>query len=69
MSINSLLKNVDSGVEAGKKAAAEVLALQKRVLAVLNSARYVWSCQTRTNFVWLFCDTTSRLSFPAARIQ
>lgn len=30
-----------SGVEAGKKAAGEVLALQKRVLAVLNEARYV----------------------------
>lgn len=29
-----------SGVEAGKKAAGEVLALQKRVLAVLNEARY-----------------------------
>lgn len=28
-----------SGVEAGKKAAGEVLALQKRVLAVLNEAR------------------------------
>jgi len=28
------------GVEAGKKAAGEVLALQKRVLAVLNEARY-----------------------------
>lgn len=31
---------VVSGVEAGKKAAGEVLALQKRVLAVLNEARY-----------------------------
>lgn len=31
---------VNSGVEAGKKAAGEVLALQKRVLAVLNEARY-----------------------------
>ena len=31
---------VISGVEAGKKAAGEVLALQKRVLAVLNAARY-----------------------------
>lgn len=30
-----------SGVEAGKKAAGEVLALQKRVLQVLNEARYV----------------------------
>lgn len=30
-----------SGVEAGKKAAGEVLALQKRVLAVLNEARHV----------------------------
>lgn len=29
-----------SGVEAGKKAAGEVLALQKRVLTVLNEARY-----------------------------
>lgn len=29
----------NSGVEAGKKAAGEVLALQKRVLAVLNEAR------------------------------
>lgn len=29
-----------SGVEAGKKAAGDVLALQKRVLAVLNEARY-----------------------------
>ena len=28
------------GVEAGKKAAGEVLALQKRALAVLNEARY-----------------------------
>lgn len=28
-------------MEAGKKAAGEVLALQKRVLAVLNEARYV----------------------------
>lgn len=28
------------GVEAGKKAAGEVLALQKRVLAVLSDARY-----------------------------
>lgn len=27
-------------MEAGKKAAGEVLALQKRVLAVLNEARY-----------------------------
>lgn len=32
---------VASGVEAGKKAAGEVLALQKRVLQVLNEARYV----------------------------
>lgn len=30
------------GVEAGKKAAGEVLALQKRVLAVLNEARSVY---------------------------
>lgn len=30
-----------AGVEAGKKAAAEVLALQKRVLIVLNDARLV----------------------------
>uniref|UniRef100_A0A0D3H7U8 Glucose-6-phosphate isomerase n=1 Tax=Oryza barthii TaxID=65489 RepID=A0A0D3H7U8_9ORYZ len=29
------------GVEAGKKAAGEVLALQKRVLAVLNEARHI----------------------------
>lgn len=29
------------GVEAGKKAAAEVLALQKRVQKVLNDARLV----------------------------
>lgn len=28
------------GVEAGKKAAGEILALQKRVLSVLNEARY-----------------------------
>lgn len=35
-----LLLIVNSGVEAGKKAAGEVLALQKRVLAVLNEARY-----------------------------
>ena len=35
-----------SGVEAGKKAAGEVLALQKRVLAVLNEARYdVYHCK------------------------
>ncbi|XP_039160253.1 glucose-6-phosphate isomerase 1, chloroplastic-like [Eucalyptus grandis] len=33
------------GVEAGKKAAAEVFARQKRVLAVLNEARYL----TRTS--------------------
>jgi hypothetical protein len=32
------------GVEAGKKAAGEVLALQKRVLAVLNEARYGVIC-------------------------
>jgi len=31
-------------VEAGKKAAGEVLALQKRVLAVLNEARYGVIC-------------------------
>jgi len=31
-------------VEAGKKAAGEVLALQKRVLAVLNEARYAVVC-------------------------
>jgi len=31
---------VFAGVEAGKKAAGEVLALQKRVLAVLNEARF-----------------------------
>lgn len=35
-----LLLIIISGVEAGKKAAGEVLALQKRVLAVLNEARY-----------------------------
>lgn len=34
-----LLLIVKSGVEAGKKAAGEVLALQKRVLSVLNEAR------------------------------
>lgn len=31
-------------MEAGKKAAGEVLALQKRVLAVLNEARYDVIC-------------------------
>jgi len=31
------------GVEAGKKAAGEVLALQKRLLTVLNEAAYVIS--------------------------
>lgn len=31
-----------TGVEAGKKAAGEVLALQKRVLSVLNEARFVF---------------------------
>ena len=31
-------------MEAGKKAAGEVLALQKRVLAVLNEARYDVVC-------------------------
>ncbi|KAK6116094.1 hypothetical protein DH2020_008363 [Rehmannia glutinosa] len=35
------------GVEAGKKAAGEVLALQKRVLAVLNEARYSHSALAR----------------------
>lgn len=34
----NLNKTMISGVEAGKKAAAEVLALQKRVLSVLNEA-------------------------------
>lgn len=29
-----------TGVEAGKKAAGEVLALQKRVLTILNEATY-----------------------------
>lgn len=33
---------ITAGVEAGKKAAGEVLALQKRVLAVLNEARYIF---------------------------
>ena len=41
--INKILFDIEGdtliGVEAGKKAAAEVLALQKRVLSVLNSAR------------------------------
>lgn len=32
---------MDSGIEAGKRAAGEVLALQKTVLKVLNDARYV----------------------------
>uniref|UniRef100_A0A0E0M263 Glucose-6-phosphate isomerase n=1 Tax=Oryza punctata TaxID=4537 RepID=A0A0E0M263_ORYPU len=32
------------GVEAGKKAAGEVLALQKRVLTVLNEARHILIC-------------------------
>lgn len=40
--LDSLFKFVISGVEAGKKAAGEVLALQKRVLTVLNEARYVF---------------------------
>lgn len=31
------------GVEAGKKAAGDVLALQKRVLSILNEARCVTS--------------------------
>lgn len=35
-----------TGVEAGKKAAGEVLALQKRVLTVLNEARHVISLFT-----------------------
>lgn len=37
----SLISVLVAGVEAGKKAAGEVLALQKRVLAVLNAARFV----------------------------
>lgn len=36
-----MFSTIISGVEAGKKAAGEVLALQKRVLAILNEARYV----------------------------
>jgi hypothetical protein len=37
-------------VEAGKKAAGEVLALQKRVLAVLNEARYGVTCLKISGF-------------------
>ncbi|CAN1340867.1 Glucose-6-phosphate isomerase 1, chloroplastic [Linum perenne] len=39
------------GVEAGKKAAGEVLALQKRVLAVLNEARYTLH-EEQTLYLW-----------------
>lgn len=38
---------MSAGVEAGKKAAGEVLALQKRVLVVLNEARYAYNVFAR----------------------
>lgn len=37
-------------MEAGKKAAGEVLALQKRVLAVLSEARYGVTCLKLSGF-------------------
>ena len=40
-----------SGVEAGKKAAGEVLALQKRVLSVLNEARYASNANIYDHFI------------------
>lgn len=43
-----------SGVEAGKRAAGEVLALQKRVLAVLNEARHVAFIPYSGLFIYTF---------------
>lgn len=41
-------------MEAGKKAAGEVLALQKRVLAVLNEARY--DVLLSTKVLWVLTE-------------